>query len=255
MDEFEESKLRLLHQQNLTFSEVINNNIDIGNARKFKQQYNSKLNNKFDGSLNYEEGFRYTDIGNDSSLKNLQIEIRNNRGRIKLDENESKKINIDVCFGCNNLFVAGINMSMRIGYEGKKKQRKNGKENKTRKGERFISMKCLVCGTETVLKKVLLQVGEGEKREKAEKIEGKEYMGLNTLPLVGGEMGTNSRELLVGPGDEGTNGTDVKKPQKKKRKKGKKDGLGELLRRKQEEKAAESSGGSGGSGLFSFLGV
>lgn len=110
MDDFEERKSRLVYRQNLTVGDVVG--ADAAGAA-FRQQHNSKLTGKFEEAC-HDMGVEFRP----SALEpGVQIELR--RGRAAptvLDDAECRRFDADVCFGCRNVYVAGVNMRVRVEY-------------------------------------------------------------------------------------------------------------------------------------------
>lgn len=267
MDEFDERRLRLLYRQNLTFSDVIDRERCSGEESMFKQQHNSKLNGKFAESC-HEMGvpdFRYDAVERERDAATMVVEIH--RGRrlrgsstkaaaavVVLDEAESRRFNADVCFGCRNLFVAGINMRVRIEYgRSKRKEKGQGQQQgerartrhrRDRKKDRAVVYECLVCGVCAVFRHSLLSAGETASRRRS--CAG--HLPLNTLPALAPvptptpsatrqELGADA-ETAAQPGG------------RKKKKKKRKGGLSELLAQKRQR---EQDGDGDGDALLAAL--
>lgn len=247
MDDFEEKRLQLLYEQNLTHSIVVNKESDKGITKEFKQQLNCQLVNKFKGKCHEKHvgDFRYNEIVEYEDIK--EIKIKRKDKEIVLNDSERKNFDIDRCFGCNNYMVPGINMKIRVKYEIKKVRKVNDKETEKKRKKsrvrgkgRVILMKCCICGVKVEFKGAssLINCGDG-KKDKRETIT--KHMPLNTLPII---YDTNK----VKPDIE----KDGKAKIEKKKKKKKKNGLSELLKRKQQEKGEDGNDGDVNR-LFSLL--
>lgn len=220
MDEFEENKKRLEYQQKIIFSNVLVTREDLNS--NIKQQYQSKLIGKFDSSC-YERNigqFREDHFEEEvADLDTVGVEVRRGCEKIQLQGKEAKGVDLDVCIGCHNVLVCGINMRVRISYEGKtKRERKKRVKSNDCDKRRSLIMTCLCCGTEIIVNDVLER--RGLKRRRSDRL-----LPLNTLPL-GGSF--NVKEPVP-----------VKKAKKRKRNAS---GLSALLERKQAQESQRSSG-------------
>lgn len=235
MDEFEERKSRLLYRQNLTVGDVVVvRACGAASAETtFKQQHNSKLSGKFEEAC-HEMGVEFRPIQLEP-----QVEIELRRGTappVLLDEMECRRFDADVCFGCHNVYVAGVNMRVRIDYGPRKPKKAPGggalerARRRDRRQQRAVVFECLLCGVCTVFRNTLSAAATVAAAESAPA----ERPPLNTLG--------------VGVGAGPTNPPAAKKSRRARKKKG---GLSELLQRKQEERRREQDGdGSGGSSSF-----
>lgn len=237
MDEFEEQKSLLLYRQNLTVGDVV---VACASGpsfaeRTFKQQHNSKLSGKFEEAC-HEMGVEFRPAPLEP---HVEIELR--RGRAPptlLDETECRRFDADVCFGCHNVYVAGVNMRVRVDYGRRKPKKAFGGEvsgrsrRRDRRQQRAVVFECLLCGVCTVFRNTLSAAGTTPAAETAPA----EHPPLNTLGVG------------VGVGAGSTNPPAAKKSRRARKKKG---GLSELLQRKQEERRREQDGdGSGGTSSF-----
>lgn len=270
MDEFDERRLRLLYRQNLTFSDVIDRECCSGEESMFKQQHNSKLNGKFAESC-LEMGvpdFRYDAVERERDAATMVVEIH--RGRrlrgsstkaaavVVLDEAESRRFNADVCFGCRNLFVAGINMRVRIEYgRSKRKEKGQGQEQgarararhrRDRKKDRAVVYECLVCGVCAVFRHSLLSAGETASRRRS--CAG--HLPLNTLPALAPVPTPTPTQTPSATRQElGADAETAAQPGgRKKKKKKRKGGLSELLAQKRQR---EQDGDGDGDALLAAL--
>lgn len=227
----------------------------------FKQQHNSKLNGKFAESC-HEMGvpdFRYDAVERERDAATMVVEIHRGchlRGSstkaaaavVVLDEAESRRFNADVCFGCRNLFVAGINMRVRIEY-GRSKRKEKGqgqgqgqeqgeraraRHRRDRKKDRAVVYECLVCGVCAVFRHSLLSAGETASRRRS--CAG--HLPLNTLPALAPVPTPTPTPSATQPGG------------RKKKKKKRKGGLSELLAQKRQR---EQDGDGDGDALLAAL--
>lgn len=244
MELFEEKKARLIYQQNLTLSNIVNREYDKGEDKEFKQQYNCKLNGKFQEMCH---GMKVDDFNNNSNhinnnfgeeMKIILYKKGDKKSKKIIQDKEINKFNFDICYGCRNCYIAGINMKVRIEYNEKTNKNKNRKmkENKiilNRRLNRDIKFECFVCDLITVFKGTLKQPYEtrNELDEKAEQEKRGEsnHSPLNTLPM----LKTNNQNDV--------NDKDKKSKTKKNKKKRKnQNGLSELLANKRKREETEA---------------
>lgn len=231
----------------------------------FKQQHNSKLNGKFAESC-HEMGvpdFRYDAVERERDAATMVVEIHRGchlRGSstkaaaavVVLDEAESRRFNADVCFGCRNLFVAGINMRVRIEYgRSKRKEKEQGeraraRHRRDRKKDRAVVYECLVCGVCAVFRHSLLSAGETASRRRS--CAG--HLPLNTLPALA-PVPTPTPTPSATRQELGADAETAAQPGgRKKKKKKRKGGLSELLAQKRQR---EQDGDGDGDALLAAL--
>lgn len=239
MDDFEERKSRLVYRQNLTVGDVVS--ADAAGAA-FRQQHNSKLTGKFEEAC-HDMGVEFRP----SALEpGVQIELR--RGRAAptvLDDAECRRFDADVCFGCRNVYVAGVNMRVRVEYGRRRLKRAaaaapgtasagRARRPRDRRQQRAVVFECLLCGVCAVFRNTLRPAATAA-----------------SAPAPAGHPPLNT--LGVGLGAAASPPA-AKKSRRARKKTG---GLTELLQRKHEERRREHDGdGPGGDGpgsLFSSL--
>lgn len=238
MDDFEERKSRLVYRQNLTVGDVVG--ADAAGAA-FRQQHNSKLTGKFEEAC-HDMGVEFRP----SALEpGVQIELR--RGRAAptvLDDAECRRFDADVCFGCRNVYVAGVNMRVRVEYGRRRLKRAaaaapgtasagRARRPRDRRQQRAVVFECLLCGVCAVFRNTLRPAATAA-----------------SAPAPAGHPPLNT--LGVGLGAAASPPA-AKKSRRARKKTG---GLTELLQRKHEERRREHDGdgpGDGPGSLFSSL--
>lgn len=156
MDELEDKKVRLIYEQNLTNCLVVRG--CLGEKSGFKQQYNSKLQGLFAREcFDMKVGDIRQSGEMNESLGDHRVEILKpgRRDTVVLNGHDAKGSNFSLsrCYVCNNEFICGLNMQIRIGYtKASKRERRAAasaasKSPTGRRGERYTSVKCLVCSS------------------------------------------------------------------------------------------------------------